>query len=257
MRRVAVINQKGGVGKTTTTVSIGAALAYLGKRVLLLDMDPQANLTVHVDKRPDLESNTLTSMMVEDAPLADLVQPTSLDGLFVVPSDTSLAGVEQVLANRIGRETILREALEKFAEQNDYDFLLLDCPPSLGVLSANALVAAEKVVIPMQAQYLSLQGMAKLIEVIQLVQKRLNPDLDIALVLPCMVDSRTNLSVEVLREIETHFGSLLARTRIRNNVKLAEAPSFGRSIFGLVLARGLRLVSLIATETVSSGYPPL
>ncbi len=231
MRCIAVINQKGGVGKTTTTVNLGAGLARRGYRVLMLDMDPQANLTVHVDKRPDLEGNTLTNLLVDDRPLEELVQTTNTPGLFVVPSDTSLAGVEQELANRIGRETILREALEKFAQQHAFDFLLLDCPPSLGVLSANALVAAEHVVIPMQAQYLSLQGMAKLIEVIQLVQKRLNPSLRVAMVLPCMVDSRTNLSTEVLREIEQHFGGQLARTRIRNNVKLAEAPSFGRTIF--------------------------
>ena len=231
MQRIAVINQKGGVGKTTTTVNLGAALAHRGRRVLLLDMDPQANLTVHVDKRPDLESNTMTSLLVDDAKLADLVQPTSQEGLFVVPSDTSLAGVEQVLANRIGRETILREALDVFAGQGDFEFVLFDCPPSLGVLSANALVAADFVVIPMQAEYLSLQGMAKLLEVIQLVQKRLNPSVKIACVLPCMVDNRTNLSTEVLREIDTHFGPLLTRTRIRNNVKLAEAPSFGRTIF--------------------------
>ncbi|MBX3462604.1 MAG: ParA family protein [Planctomycetes bacterium] len=231
MQRIAVINQKGGVGKTTTTVNLGAALAHRGLRVLLLDMDPQANLTVHVDKRPDLEGSTLTSLLLDDQKLDALVQETGLPNLFVVPSDTSLAGVEQVLANRIGRETILREALETFAGRTSFDFVLFDCPPSLGVLSANALVAADWVVIPMQAEYLSLQGMAKLLEVIQLVQKRLNPQLKIACVLPCMVDARTNLSTEVLREIDTHFGSLLTRTRIRNNVKLAEAPSFGRTIF--------------------------
>jgi len=231
MRCIAVINQKGGVGKTTTCVNLDAALALRGHRVLMLDMDPQANLTVHVDKRPDLESHTMTSLLVENTALADLVQPTSMQNLAVVPSDTSLAGVEQVLANRIGRETILREAIEQFAGRTDYDFLLFDCPPSLGVLSANALVAADHIVIPMQAEYLSLQGMAKLMEVIQLVQKRLNPALQVALVLPCMVDSRTNLSAEVLQEIETHFGGMLAKTRIRNNVKLAEAPSFGRTIF--------------------------
>ena len=145
MMRIAVINQKGGVGKTTTTVNLGAALARRGFRVLLLDMDPQANLTVHVDKRPDLESNTLTSLLVEDTPLRDLVQPTTLPNLFVVPSDTSLAGVEQVLANRIGRETILREAIEAFPAAKEFDFVLFDCPPSLGVLSANALVAADRV----------------------------------------------------------------------------------------------------------------
>ncbi|GAB4136106.1 MAG: AAA family ATPase [Planctomycetota bacterium] len=231
MRSIAVINQKGGVGKTTTAVNLGAALCRRGFRVLLLDMDPQANLTVHVDKRPDLESATMTSLLIEDARLENLVQQTSTPGLMVVPSDTSLAGVEQVLANRIGRETILREALAAFPGRDRFDFLLMDCPPSLGVLSANALVAADRVLVPMQAEYLSLQGMAKLIEVIQLVQRRLNPDVRIACILPCMVDSRTNLSAEVLAEIGRHFGDLLARTRIRSNVKLAEAPSFGRTIF--------------------------
>ena len=231
MRVIAVINQKGGVGKTTTTVNLSAALARRGHRVLVCDMDPQANLTVHLDKRPDLESNTMTNLLVEDTPMHDLVQPTNTERLFVVPSDTSLAGVEQVLANRIGRETILREAMEVFEKRGEFDFVLLDCPPSLGVLSANALVAATHVVIPMQAEYLSLQGMAKLMEVIQLVQKRLNPALAVALVLPCMLDSRTNLTTEVLREIEQYFGAQLAKTRIRNNVKLAEAPSFGRTIF--------------------------
>lgn len=231
MKRIAVINQKGGVGKTTTTVNLGAALAHHGRRVLLLDLDPQANMTVHVDKRPDLESDTLTNLLIDDTPLGELIQSTALENLFVVPSDTSLAGVEQVLANRIGRETILRQALDNAKAVERFDFVLFDCPPSLGVLSANALVAADYVVIPMQAEYLSLQGMAKLLEVIDLVQKQLNPNLQIACVLPCMLDSRTNLSAEVLQEIESHFGTLLTRTRIRNNVKLAEAPSFGRSIF--------------------------
>ena len=231
MKRIAVINQKGGVGKTTTTANTGAALARMGYKVLLIDMDPQANLTVHLDQSPDLEQKTLTRLLVDDTPLEELVLPASADNLFIVPADTSLAGVEQVLANRIGRETILREALEAFHQAELFDYCLLDCPPSLGVLSANALVAADRVLVPVQAEYLSLQGMAKLMEVIELVQKRLTPGLEIACILACMVDQRTNLSAEVLAEIEQHFGDLLAKSRIRSNVKLAEAPSFGRSIF--------------------------
>jgi chromosome partitioning protein len=231
MKIVAVINQKGGVGKTTTTVSLGAALAHLGKQILLMDLDPQANLTLHVDRRPELETATVTQLLVEDRPLAELVQPTLTPGMYVVPADTSLGGVEQVLANRIGRETVLREAFEAYDGEIAFDYVLIDCPPSLGVLSANALVAAHEVLVPMQTEYFSLQGMAKLTEVIQLVRRRLNPDLDILCVLPCMVDLRTRLTGEVMENIRAHFGSKLASAFIRTNVKLAEAPSFGTTIF--------------------------
>jgi len=228
---VAVINQKGGVGKTTTTVNVGAALARLGKRVLLLDLDPQANLSLHLDRRPELEESTMTQLLVEDRPLVELVRPTMTPGLFVVAADTSLGGVEQVLANRIGRETILREALDAYPAEQRFDYVFIDCPPSLGVLSANALCAANEVLVPMQTEYFSLQGMAKLTEVIQLVKRRLNPAVEIGCVLPCMVDLRTRLTGEVLDNIAKYFGGRLARTLIRNNVKLAEAPSFGATIF--------------------------
>ena len=231
MHRLAVINQKGGVGKTTTTVNVGAALARAGKKVLLLDMDPQANLTLHLDRRPDLEAGTMTNLLVDDARLEELIVDTSTEGMFLVPADTSLSGVEQVLANRIGRETILREAFEDYKGPTDFDYVFMDCPPALGVLSANALVTVEHVVIPMQAEYFSMQGMTKLIEVMELVRKRLNPTLDIRLILPCMVDVRTNLTTEVLAELRHHFGDVLSPVSIRSNVKLAEAPSFGRTIF--------------------------
>ncbi|MEZ5966604.1 MAG: AAA family ATPase [Planctomycetota bacterium] len=232
MLKIAVINQKGGVGKTTTTANLGAALAIKGKRVLLLDLDPQANLTLHVDRRPDLEARTMTNVLVDDAPLQQVIVPTALDKLSIAPADTSLAGVEQVLANRIGRETILREAFEVLErEDTSYDFALFDCAPSLGVLSANALVAADQVLVPVQTEYFALQGMAKLFEVIELVKRRLNPPLSIAAILPCMVDLRTNLTAEVLSEIGRHFGQYVAKSFVRANVKLAEAPSFGRTIF--------------------------
>lgn len=232
MHKIAVINQKGGVGKTTTTANLGAALAMKGKRVLLLDMDPQANLTLHLDRRPDLEAKAMTQVLVDDVPIAQTIVATSVAGLDVVPADTSLAGVEQVLANRIGRETILREAFEALARGGiDPDYVLVDCPPSLGVLSANALVAADSVLVPVQTEYFALQGMAKLFEVVELVRRRLNPSLRVAAILPCMVDLRTNLSAEVIAEIERHFGEYMAKSFIRANVKLAEAPSFGKTIF--------------------------
>ena len=231
MIRTVVINQKGGVGKTTTAVNLGAALARRGKRVLLLDMDPQANLTLHLDQQPDLEARTTTNLLVDDAPISELVVETGCENLYLVPADTSLSGVEQVLANRIGRETILKEALDGYQGPPDFDHVLMDCPPSLGVLSANALVAGHDVIVPTQAEYLAMHGMAKLMEVVLLVKRRLNPELRISFILPCMVDQRTRLSSEVIQEIRQHFGDILAKTSIRSNVKLAEAPSFGRTIF--------------------------
>jgi len=234
VRCIAVINQKGGVGKTTSTVNIGAALAGRGNKVLLLDIDPQANLTLHLDCRPEGDGATMTDLLVDGKNLAEMISETGTEGLYMIPADTSLAGVETMLANRIGRETILREAIEAFEEGDaapKFDYIFLDCPPSLGVLSANALVSADEIIIPMQAEYFSMQGMTKLMEVMQLVKQRLNPDLSICLILPCMVDRRTNLTNEVLGELRQHFGDVLAETCIRSNVKLAEAPSFGRTIF--------------------------
>ena len=231
MIRTVVINQKGGVGKTTTVVNLGAALARRGRQVLLLDMDPQANLTLHLDQRPDVDTQTMTSLLVDDAKLSDLVRSTGNDGLYVVPADTSLAGAEQLLANRIGRETILSEAFENYQGLPAFDYVLMDCPPSLGVITANALVAGHEVIVPMQAEYFAMQGMAKLMEVVHLVKRRLNPGLEPRFILPCMVDHRTRLSSEVLAEIRRHFGDILADTCIRSNVKLAEAPSFGHTIF--------------------------
>ena len=253
MRCIAVINQKGGVGKTTSTVNIGAAFANAGKKVLLLDVDPQANLTLHLDRRPEEGAGTMTEMLVEDVPLRDIMVPTDTDGLYMVPADTSLSGVETQLANRIGREMILREALETAAEGDpEFDYVFLDCPPSLGVLSANALVAAEHVVIPMQAEYFSMQGMTKLMEVMELVRRSLNPTIDIALILPCMVDRRTNLTNEVLGELRRHFGDVLANGCIRSNVKLAEAPSFGRTIFQHAAdSNGARDYQVIADELMA------
>jgi chromosome partitioning protein len=231
VRRVAILNQKGGVGKTTTAANLGAALAELGVRVLLVDIDSQANLSLHLTPEgEELPERSIFDVLVENRAIADCLIERSEEQLRLLPASTELAGAEQALANTIGRELILRDALDAYAEQENVDLVLIDCPPSLGVLSLNALAAAEFVLVPVQTEFFALQGMSQLLEVIELVRKRLNPSLEILGLLACLVDARLNLAQEVVQEIENYFGSLLFQTRIRKNIKLAEAPSFGKSI---------------------------
>ena len=238
MRRVAFMNQKGGVGKTTTCVNLGAALARRGQRILLLDMDPQANLTVHLDVKPDTVGKSVYDVLAGRATLAEVLRPTSTLGMDLAPSSLDLAGAEMELVSTVGREQILKEALDRLeagdaggSPPEPYDFLLAACPPSLGLLSVNTLVAVREVIVPLQAEFFALQGMARLREVVDLVQKRLNPSVSILGILPSMVDSRTTLSREVLAEIRGYFGTAVFGTAIRRNVKLAEASSHGRTIF--------------------------
>ncbi len=232
MRRIAFMNQKGGVGKTTTCVNLGAALARRGMRVLLLDLDPQANMTVHLDVRPDSVGKSIYDVLAGRAALAEIVRPTSTLGMDLAPSSLDLAGAEMELVSAVGREQVLKESLDRLEEGPEpYDFLLVDCPPSLGLLSVNALVAVREIIVPLQAEFFALQGMARLREVVDLVQKRLNPGLSILGILPSMVDSRTTLSREVLAEIRGYFGATVFGTAVRRNVKLAEASSHGRTVF--------------------------
>jgi len=233
MRRIAFMNQKGGVGKTTTCVNLGAALARRGMRVLLLDLDPQANLTVHLDIRPDALEKSVYDVLTAGVPLASIVRPTSTLGMDVVPSSLDLAGAEMELVSAVGREQILRDALARLEEEapDPWDILLVDCPPSLGLLTVNALTAVKDVIVPLQAEFFALQGMARLRDVITLVESRLNPGLAILGILPSMVDTRTTLSREVLAEIRTYFGAAVFGTAIRRNVKLSEASSHGRTVF--------------------------
>jgi chromosome partitioning protein len=236
MRRIALMNQKGGVGKTTTCVNLGAALARRGLRVLLVDMDPQANLTVHLDIRPDGLEKSIYDVLGGRATLAEVLRPTSTLGMDVAPASMDLAGAEMELVSTVGREQILREAVDRLeAGGSDgpepYDFLLVDCPPSLGLLAVNALTAVREVVVPLQAEFFALQGMARLRDVVGLVEKRLNPGLSILGILPSMLDSRTTLSREVLTEIRGYFGAAVFGTAVRRNVKLAEASSHGRTVF--------------------------
>ncbi|MCE9594529.1 MAG: AAA family ATPase [Planctomycetes bacterium] len=238
MRRIAIINQKGGVGKTTTVANLGAALAQLGRRVVVIDLDAQANLSLHLDVPADPGQASIYTVLSGETSLADAVRPTKTTNLSIVSSNIDLSGAELELASAIGRESLLRDALEAWereAREKDgrapADYLLIDCPPSLGLLSINGLVAAGETIVTLQTEFFALQGMSKLMEVLKLLQKRLNPSLAIAGILPCMYDSRLKLAREVYAEIKKYFPGLVFARAIGKNVKLAEAPSYGRTIF--------------------------
>lgn len=228
MRRIAIINQKGGVAKTTTAANLGAALARGGLRVLLVDLDSQANLSLHVSSE-DIDGPSTFELLVDGVGMMQVARAIPDEGLHLAKASPDLAGIEQALANTIGREVLLRDALD--AVRDRFDVVLIDCPPSLGVLSLNALAAADHVLIPLQTEFFALQGLTQLLEVVGVVQTRLNPALTLLGILPSMIDSRTRLSGEVVDEIRAHYADELLETRIRKNVKLAEAPSFAQSIF--------------------------
>lgn len=239
MRSIAVINQKGGVGKTTSSVNLAAALARSGRRVCIMDLDPQAHASLHlglvaVDGEP-----TMYEVLCGDAAIADARQQVS-ENLFVVPSNLDLAAAELELAGEVGREMILRDKLED--DHEPFDYLVLDCPPSLGVLTVNALVAVQEVFLPLQPHFLALHGLSKLLRTIEIVSRRMNEKLRLSGVMLCMYDSNTRLAAEVSSDIDQFFAvskdsrefyrsAKFFDTRIRRNIRLAEAPSFGQSIF--------------------------
>jgi chromosome partitioning protein len=240
MRRIAVINQKGGVGKTTTTVNLAAALAARGQRVCVLDLDPQAHASTHLGVEPDPDRPTLYDVLVQAAPLAD-VRRQAEENLWIAPSDINLAAAEVELAGVVGREVILREALARDAEP--FDYVLMDCGPSLGVLTLNALAAADEVFIPLQPHFLALHGFGKLLETSALVSRRINPQLKVTGIVVCLFEANTKLAQEVVNDITSFLekgrgqavpwsGARVFATRVRRNVKLAECPSHGKSIFG-------------------------
>jgi chromosome partitioning protein len=225
---IALANQKGGVGKTTSSVSIAAQLALLGFKVLLLDFDPQASATSGVGVPMHPEGSDLYDVFFGKLQLADVIVQSPIDTLKVVPGSHDLVSLELEIGKTPGRELILRSALTDV--DKDYDVVIIDCPPSSGLLTLNALGAANKVVIPLQAEYYSLEGLSGLLKTIAFVQSTFNPKLDILGVVLTMYDARTNLSVQVRDETERHFGEKLLRTRIPRNIKLSECPSFGEPI---------------------------
>ncbi len=270
MRRIAVINQKGGVGKTTTTVNLAAALAAAGHRVCVLDLDPQAHATTHLGVEPDGTSPSVYDVLVSNRPLAEVRREVG-PNLWVVPSDINLAAAEVELAGVVGREVILRESLA--ADPQAFDFLLMDCGPSLGVLTLNALAAADEVFIPLQPHFFALHGLSKLLETTALVSKRINPRLTVTGVVVCLFDAATKLAQEVVKDLQAFLDrsrganvpwadARVFDTRIRRNIKLAECPSFGKSIFGYAPnCAGATDYAALANEVVGQvdvgGSPPV
>jgi chromosome partitioning protein len=226
MKKIAVINQKGGVGKTTSVVNISAGLGRLGRSVMAMDMDPQSHLTFSLGIREEVPSGGVYGLMKGDLSLPETL--VEAGGMALVPSSADLSGLEVELAGRPGREYALRDAL---GTVSGYDFLFMDCPPTLGLLSLNALVAADEVYIPLQAEFLALQGLGRLLQSVRKVRERLNAGLEIGGVFATRFDRRRGLNNEVLTMLYDYFKEKLFQTVIRDNIALAEAPSHGRSIF--------------------------
>jgi chromosome partitioning protein len=230
MRVIAIVNQKGGSGKTTTTVNLGACLARSGKSVLLIDLDPQAHSTIHLGIKPHELEATIYDVLVQSTSAQKSLTKTAVEGLVVLPANIDLSGAELELAGVVGRERCLRQGIREFS--GAYDFILMDCPPSLGLLTLNALTAAKEVIVPIQAEFFALEGMGKLLNTVKIVRERLDHQVEITGVVLTHYDHRKNICRDVAEKVDEYFTGKVFKTRIRDNVKLAEAPSFGQDIVG-------------------------
>ncbi len=249
-RVIAIVNQKGGVGKSTTAVNLGASLAVLGRRVLVVDADPQGNTTtgVGVDKRA--VERDIYNVLLQRVPIAEVTRPTEVENLFIVPATLNLAGAEVELVSALQRENRLKTALSGVL--GSYDVILIDCPPSLGLLTINALTAAHEVIIPVQAEYYALEGLSQLVAIVRRIKESLNPDLTIRGVLITMFDGRTKLATEVLEEVNRYFPDRVFQTQIPRNIRLSEAPSYGKpAILFDVRSRGAQAYLSLARELAS------
>jgi chromosome partitioning protein len=252
-RVIAVANQKGGVGKTTTAVNLGAALAELGYRVLVVDLDPQGNATTGLGINPRNVESSVYDVLMNGSPMEDAVEPTAVRNLFVVPATIDLAGAEIELVPAFSRELKLRRALED--DTGDFDFTLIDCPPSLGLLTVNGLAAATEVLVPIQCEYYALEGLGQLLKNVSLVQSNLNPRLELSAIVLTMYDARTRLAEQVAREVREHFGDTVCRSIVPRTVRLSEAPSFGQPVIVFdSSSRGALAYRELAKE-VSGGTP--